>query len=225
MTKIYLADADRLADPEVFEKLYRVLPAHRKEKIDRSRFEKNKRLCMAAWLVLMYALEQEGVDHRDIRLSFGEYGKPYLTDYPELFFNLSHSGNRVMCGVSDREVGCDVQQIKTYDSKLAERFFCPEECQHIAAAGSEERDVLFFRYWTLKESFIKNLGRGLSLPLQEFCISLKGDRPVVSQQVLPAESFFFREFELDDGYRYACCSRSTEIADAQIVNCAEIIKG
>ena len=44
MTKIYLADADLLADPEVFEKLYRVLPAHRKEKIDRSRFEKNKRL-------------------------------------------------------------------------------------------------------------------------------------------------------------------------------------
>ena len=225
MTKIYLADADRVADPEMFEKLYRMLPAHRREKIDRSRFEKNKRLCMSAWLVLMYALEEEGVDNQNIRLSYGKYGKPYLTDYPDLFFNLSHSGNRVMCAVSDREVGCDVQQIKTYDRKLAERFFCPEECQHIAAAGAEERDVLFFRYWTLKESFIKNLGRGLSLPLQEFSIDLKTDSSAVSQQVLPAESFFFREFGLDDGYRYACCARKAEIADARIVDCAEFIKG
>jgi len=110
-----------------------------------------------------------------------------------------------------------VQRIKTYDGHLAERFFCPEECRDIAAVSGEERNIRFYRYWTLKESFIKNLGRGLTLPLNQFGIQLSDDRVRVMQQILPEETFYFREFDLNDGYRYACCARKAEISDVKIV--------
>lgn len=213
MTKVYLADTDRLEDPVVFQKLYRTVPMHRQEKIDAIRFAKGKRLSLGAWLLLMHALREEGVTEENIRLSYGPSGKPYLKDFPNLFFSLSHSGNRVMCAVSHEEVGCDVEPVTAGKLPLAERFFCPEESAVITSAPEAERDEVFFRFWTLKESFIKNVGRGLSLPLCEFSIHLRENGGVVAQNALPGQSFYFREFDLQDGYRYACCARQPEISD------------
>ena len=216
MTKVYLADVDRLADPALFEKLYQTVPFHRQEKIDALRFAKDKQMCLGAWLLLIHVLQEEGLGEREIKLSYGPHGKPYLADFPNVFFNLSHSGNRVLCAVSDREVGCDVQKITDFNQRLADRFFSSEECAVIAEATYEKRDGIFFRLWALKESFVKNIGRGLSLPLKEFSIDLKTESVSVIQQVLPGETFYFREFDLSDGYRYACCARQPEIGE--IVN-------
>ena len=102
----------------------------------------------------------------------GAYGKPSLEDMP-LHFNISHAEDYVICAISACEIGCDIEKIRSADLRIAERFFCPEEYSHIAHQASDaERDLLFYRYWTLKESFIKATGMGLNLPFNEFCIEL-----------------------------------------------------
>lgn len=217
MTNLYLANTDQLADPALFARLYQTVPLHRQEKIDAMKLPKGKQQCLGAWLLLMHGLKEAGINERDIRLSYGPVGKPFLSDYPELFFNLSHSGSRVFCAVSDREVGCDVERIRPADLSVADRFFTPEERQTIANAPAEEQNDMFFRLWTLKESFIKNVGCGLSMPLREFCIHLSGDDIRIDQQFLP-EELFFREFDLQDDYRYACCSRHPSISDIRIIS-------
>ena len=217
MTKVYLADTDRLEDPVVFQKLYRTVPVHRQEKIVAIRFPKGKRLSLGAWFLLMHALREAGVTEENIRLSYGPSGKPYLQDFPNLFFSLSHSENRVMCAVSFEEVGCDVEKIKAANMPLAERFFCREEYDAIVSVPPAERDEVFFRFWTLKESFIKNVGRGLSLPLSEFSIQLRESGAAVTQNVMPGQRFYFREFQLRDGYRYACCARQPGISAVTMV--------
>lgn len=216
MTKIYLAQTDQLADPALFAQLYQTVPAHRREKIDAMKFPKGKQRCLGAWLLLMHGLKEAGIHEREIHLSYGSVGKPFLTDYPELFFNLSHSGNRVLCAVSDREVGCDVELVRSADFSVAKRFFSPQEYQMMINAPAEEHNAMFFHIWTLKESFIKNVGRGLSMPLREFCINLSGDDIRIEQQFLQ-EELFFRTFDLHDGYYYACCAREPEINDIQPV--------
>lgn len=223
MTKLYLANTEPLADPDLFERFYRTVPCHRKEKIDTIKFPKGKRQCLGAWILLAYALKEAGIHQRDICLIYGPDGKPYLADFPDVHFNLSHSGRYVFCAVSNEEVGCDVQKIAAADLRVTHRFFAPEECEKIATAPEAVKNELFFRYWTLKESFIKNIGRGLSLPLQSFCIHLDGDRPSVSQSVLPEEHFYFREFDLQDGYRYACCARKPEIEDIQLIQIVDCV--
>ena len=224
MTNLYLANTDQLADPALFERLYQTVPHHRQEKIDAMKFPKGKQQCLGAWLLLMHGLKEAGIHARDIRLSYGPSGKPFLKDYPELFFNLSHSGSRVFCAVSDREVGCDVERIRPADLSVANRFFAPEERQTIANAPTEEQNAMFFRIWTLKESFIKNVGQGLSMPLNEFTVHLCDEGVHIDQQFLQ-EELFFRNFDFHDGYYYACCAREPEINDIKLVpiGCCEEI--
>lgn len=221
MTNVYLADTAGLNDPDVFQKLYRTVPAHRQEKIDSIRFPKAKCQSLGAWLLLVHALREAGITEENIRLSYGAFGKPYLEEHPNLHFSLSHSGTRVLCALSEKEVGCDAEKIKTANLDLAERFFSREECAAITSASAEERDGMFFRFWTLKESFLKNIGRGLSLPLDAFSIRLSAKDAAVAQNVLPGQDFYFREFDLQDGYRYACCTRQPEIADLKQIRLPE----
>ena len=217
MTNLYLANTDQLADPALFARLYQTAPLHRQEKINAMKFPKGKRQCLGAWLLLMHGLKEAGIHDGDVHLSYGPLGKPFLTDYPKLFFNLSHSGSRVFCAISDREVGCDVERIRPADLSVVSRFFSPEECQTIMKALLEEQNDMFFRFWTLKESFIKNVGRGLSMPLNEFTIHLSNKGVRIDQQLLQ-EELFLQDFDLHDGYSYACCARDPHIRQIQIVH-------
>ncbi|MGP1471747.1 MAG: 4'-phosphopantetheinyl transferase family protein [Schwartzia sp. (in: firmicutes)] len=90
-------------------------------------------------------------------------GKPYSPD-SRFFFNWAHSGDWVLAGVGSSPLGVDVERTRREKSWLAvaERFFRDEEKQTIAAASEEARGDLFLRYWTMKESYLKYTGEGLS---------------------------------------------------------------
>lgn len=202
--KIYTADVRPLSDAERFQTLYHQVSAQRREKVDRMRFDKDKRLSLGAGALLNAALSAEGVS--DFTMTSGQNGKPRLAHHADIHFNLSHSGTRVMCAVSDSAIGCDVEQIREMDMKIARRFFYAGEYETLMQCkDSEERSALFFRYWTLKESFMKATGLGFALALDAFCILLSEDGVSVRQSV-DKRSYSFREFDLHDGYRYAVCS-------------------
>ncbi len=96
------------------------------------------------------------------RYQYGENGKPYLEGC-SFYFNLSHSGDYVFCGVSKREIGVDIQKIQAGNElRLARRFFSPVERQALEACGDgESRRSMFFRMWTRKEAYGKLTGEGL----------------------------------------------------------------
>lgn len=108
----------------------------------------------------------------------GAHGKPFFPQYPGLFFNLSHAGKRVMCVISDRPVGCDVEEIRSGYRKVGSRYFTKEEqCFIEAGANTEECDSRFFRLWTMKESAVKATGHGLTQPLNSFTIAISDEGP------------------------------------------------
>lgn len=110
---------------------------------------------------------------------YSEKGKPFLREYPELKFNLSHSGAWGLLGVCrDREIGVDVEQVDRSFSvnDLVCRFFSPVEVPVILS--EEEPHAAFFRAWTRKEAIIKAHGDGLSLPLAQFGVSIKLEEEV-----------------------------------------------
>ena len=90
-------------------------------------------------------------------------GKPYSPE-SRVFFNWAHSGDWVLAGVGSSSLGVDVERPRREKSwhAVAERFFREEEKQKIAAASKEARGDLFLRYWTMKESYLKYTGEGLS---------------------------------------------------------------
>jgi len=94
---------------------------------------------------------------------FGEHGKPEIVDFPRQF-SLSHSGDYVLCAVSDRPIGADIQQLQTNADlrKLADRF-CPETERDavLQAADETTQRRIFFRFWTRREAYAKLTGESL----------------------------------------------------------------
>lgn len=97
---------------------------------------------------------------------YGDKGKPYFENIP-LFFSLSHSGEYVLCAVSSREVGADIQKIQPSDvMKLARRFFSePEFCALECCESDREQQGLFFGLWSRKEAYGKLTGEGIAAVL------------------------------------------------------------
>lgn len=97
----------------------------------------------------------------------GKYGKPYLLNYRDFQFNISHTKNALVVAVSDKSVGIDIEKIKAVDFKIAERFFVHEELSYIIE-NKDLQNKRFFEVWTKKEAYIKCIGKGLSIPLNQF---------------------------------------------------------
>ncbi len=173
MINLYIADVSCLKDSEIFEKKYNSLPDIRREKVDRVRFNSDKSLELGAGLLLKYALSMQNLDINDLVFSKNKYGKPYLKDYSDLHFSLSHSRERVMCAVSDKEIGCDIQYTDETNANIlniAKRFFTGKEYAALLKICEDKTKVndLFYSIWVLKESCIKACGQGLAKPLNSF---------------------------------------------------------
>lgn len=111
---------------------------------------------------------------RDWPFLIDERGRPELgprpAGVPDLRFNLTHTSGLVACAVTvAREVGIDVEQItRRILHDVPERFFSPREVADLRALPDADQQLMFFDYWTLKESYIKARGLGLALPLRHF---------------------------------------------------------
>lgn len=112
----------------------------------------------------------------------GAYGKPSVAaelNCP-VRFNVSHARGRIACAFAlDREVGIDVENAeRTVEAlRLSHRFFSPTEAATLAELPAEQRQRRFFTYWTLKEAFIKVIGMGLAMPLDQFSFELHDPGP------------------------------------------------
>jgi 4'-phosphopantetheinyl transferase len=119
------------------------------------------------------------VTPREWSIEIDERGRPELRKVPagtpDLRFNLSHTPGLIACAVTiGREVGVDVEHIRRalFHQTIPERFFSPQEVADLRARPADEQPVVFFDYWTLKESYIKARGLGLALPLGQFTFRL-----------------------------------------------------
>lgn len=132
----------------------------------------------------------------DAALAKTVLGKPYLKDWPDVQFNLSHSGAYGVCAISNAPVGVDVEMIRPLRQDVAKRFFTKTEQGYLSARPAEE----FFRLWTRKESFTKAIGKGLTLPMDRFS---------VLDDILyyGGVAWFFHAHPVENGYLTVCCQQ------------------
>ena len=201
MQKVYLLQTDILNNEKVFIREYAKMPEYRKEKINRLRFQKDKNLSLGAGILLRKGLSERGIDVVRAKIQTNDYGKPYLADSNEIFFSLSHSGSYAMASFADVENGCDIERIKECDMKIARRFYSPVEVEILEAEKDEnKRQELFYRFWTLKESYMKLTGQGMALALNSFSVYL--NEPVTVEVNNEKQNAQFFEFAIDH-YRAA----------------------
>lgn len=118
-------------------------------------------------------------------LKYGSHGKPYLENYPEVFFNLSHCDGLVVCGVSDKEIGVDCELIRRCRGNAARKIFSDSEIDLVFNSG--DPDEKFFRIWTLKEALGKAFGTGILSGLKKYEFSFENGTPAC--KLLPDKFF------------------------------------
>jgi 4'-phosphopantetheinyl transferase len=130
-------------------------------------------------LLRQYLAQLLGTPAEHIELIKNENGKPMLADSSsQLYFNYSHSGDHVaLAFCRDTAVGVDIEFAKRRTNLMgvARHFFAPAELASLEALPSELQRDRFFRYWTLKEAYLKARGEGIFLGLDKFSFELDAE--------------------------------------------------
>jgi 4'-phosphopantetheinyl transferase len=185
---------------------------------DRLRFDALKRRYLLTRALVRTALSQRVpiIAPAEWRFAQNAYGRPFIADPPDpagrLRFNVSHTDTLVvMVLASGCEVGIDVECTqRPAPLDVAQRFFSRTESADLAGLPPQHQAARFWDLWTLKESYIKARGMGLSLPLDAFTFHVGDAR--VSMQVEPrledpGSGWHFWQFALPGDHLMALCAQ------------------
>ena len=138
----------------------REISEQRREQALKFKYELGQRLCVLAYQLLKKGLREEyGITENPV-FEYNEHGKPSIVGHPEIFFNMSHCKYAVVCAISDKPIGIDVESIREYREGLVSYTMNDEEVHEIESA--ENPAVVFIRLWTMKEATMKLIGTGIS---------------------------------------------------------------
>lgn len=193
----------------VVERFRRTLEPDELDRAARFHFEKHRRHFIVGRGFMREVIGRYlQADAEALRFSYGTYGKPALASEHTLRFNLSHSGEVALLGVTlDAELGIDVERVRPdfATGDIARRYFSRVEVADFDALPAEEQAEAFFRCWTRKEAYIKAIGKGLSQPLDAFDVTLA---PGVAAALLRAQGddvtrWMMAEIDVGPGYAAA----------------------
>jgi len=196
----------------------RDLSAEELDRADRFHFERDHRrhLISHCWLRRLLGAYL-GVPASAIQFEIAAHGKPHLGGDlagSDLKFNLAHSGEIALLGVCRGvEVGVDIEKIRTMPDmmRVAARFFSMQEQAQLAQISQDLLTRAFFKCWTSKEAFIKNLGAGLYFPLDQFDVNLDPCQPArllrIAGDQREASRWQLVSLPVDEGYLGALAVR------------------
>lgn len=150
---------DKLTNDEIAA-MCRYLPESRIELSKRFYRDSDRKNCLAAFFLLLYALENEFGIKSIPETGVGRNGKPYFLSEPAIHFNISHSSGAVCCVISPDEAGIDIQEDISDYSGILEVSMSLTEIKTISE--SEESAPLCARYWSQKEAYLKYKSTGIS---------------------------------------------------------------
>lgn len=176
---IWIAVVDEVREVELAAQFDCVLTADERVRHGRFLFEKDRRRYLVTRSLVRYVLSRYiPIAPADWRFEATEFGRPTIAnDHPDthgLTFNISHSDRVVLLGVTrDVQLGVDVEDLeRRIPLDVADGFFSADEVRQLRSLPADLQPARFLDFWTLKESYIKARGKGLSLPLDQFGFDL-----------------------------------------------------
>jgi len=207
MIEIFAVQNSDALDQNLFEALFNLVSNERK--LRSKRFLRREDACRSVMgeALARYCIGiKENIPPESIIFKIGEHEKPYCELPKKTQFSISHSGTWVVCATDNQPIGIDVERIHDINMDIAQRFFSDREYSEIMAVPDQEMQKnKFFDFWTLKESYIKAIGKGLSCPLSSFSIEAGADRIfMATESDLPILNF--KSYNLGVGYKCAVCA-------------------
>lgn len=227
MTDIF---AIQLIEEAAFEKLkpelLKLLPKETIKKVNGFAHSNDTQRSLLGELLARHLLHKAtGESLPDEAFTAGEKGKPAHDGFRGIHFNITHSGDWVAVAISSGCVGVDVERMRKIPEGVARRFFSEAENQWLDSSKTEaERKDIFFTLWTLKESFLKAIGKGLTKSLSSFTILQKGNNHFELKQDEETKGFKLYNFDFTDGYKLSACAEDGEFeSEVKFVEIRELI--
>jgi len=152
-----------LFDAHAVEECLKWFPTEQAERITGFSNLSRKIEATASYSLLVEMLRSNGLLKELPLIEYAEGGKPYIKNYPELHFNLSHCRRYVAVAIHSSPVGVDIECRRKVSQSLIKKVCSEDEQQSIAVA--QDPDMEFLRLWTRKESYLKYTGTGIVEPL------------------------------------------------------------
>ncbi|MHA7962500.1 4'-phosphopantetheinyl transferase family protein [Paenibacillus sp. CAU 1782] len=196
-----------------------LVPPDRALRIKRFRHWQDQWRSLAGDVLVRYVLrERFGLPASKILFKKNPYNKPVLAG-EDVHFNVSHSGIWTVAAFHSMDIGIDIEQMGMADMELARSMFASSEYEALCSQPPEKRNRLFYDIWTRKESYLKALGAGLSLPLDSFSVTgeaggnvgvaRKGLSSVITEAG-SARRWNLCQFQVDNDYSLSACSLSQD---------------
>lgn len=218
--RIYAMHIDELPVPNVEKWSEDIVSLRTYSKIKKLKFETDKKRTLAGELLARYAITLEKkIAKTKLIFDVHENGKPYCRSFPSVHFNISHSASWVVCAVSDRPIGIDVEKMGVADMHIAQRFFAKCEYQYLQQQTNPVEG--FYKLWTLKESYIKYTGQGLSIPLNSFEFELEDKEIRLKNK---GELHFVTGKVFENYYLSVCSEELNKVMELKTITLEEIKK-
>jgi len=182
----------------------------RQHQADQYRFFDDAKRCVFSEVLLQYSFFQKVGSLKKIELEYNEFGKPFIRGKEDFSYNISHSGKWVVIAYGDMPIGVDIEKICDTEEYMPVEAFTKEERDYINGVEDEDKAKRFTQTWTLKESYVKYIGTGLSTDLNSFSIliedmiKIKGDSGIEENLKLECQLF-------QSDYYLSVCSAETEM--------------
>lgn len=166
------------------------------------------------------------INNADLFYEYNIYGKPRLNLDNNFCFNVSHSGNWVVAAVDDQQIGIDIEEIKSVEYEdISQEFFTKGEYTWLLSKNKAERKEAFYKLWTVKESYVKMVGKGLTIPLNSFSADFDiGDIICIKDVINSKIQATSKIFAFDKNYLLSICSNKKDFKiKAKFIDYDEII--
>ena len=153
-------------DEAIIEKWLAFVTPSQRERLFRYRFRADFLRSLAGEaMARIIAGERAGVEPEKLVIARPTGEKPFFSDYPEICFNVSHSGDWVVCAISDCAVGIDVEVVKKkgVNASLVRKVLTDKERAYMQMFSGAEAAAVFYQFWTMKEAYCKCVGGGLRI--------------------------------------------------------------
>ena len=187
--KVLVEDIVGEIDENRLRQALSTLPSARLELALHFRFPAGQYQSAAAWNLLARALREEYGITEAPALTYSEQGKPFFRDYPDIHFNLSHCRRGVACIVDNQPVGIDIEEIGRGTESLAHYVLNDEEIQVFQDA--ENPQIAFTKFWTMKESYLKLTGEGLTNELKTVLTPEVMKNTTITTKICPEKGYVY----------------------------------
>ncbi|NEW06732.1 4'-phosphopantetheinyl transferase superfamily protein [Paenibacillus sp. SYP-B3998] len=212
MSEIIALQIPEAISKEEYEWFLSKCTKEKQEKLARFRYPQDAYRSLFGEMLIRAMISKHLSLHQDqIKFELNAYGKPHLAGVDSFHFNVSHAGKWVVAVWARVPIGIDVEEVKSIDIRLAQRFFSKIEIDDLLAKSELDQYEYFYDLWTLKESYIKAVGKGLSIPLDSFSMRVlaNGAISVISEE----EGFHCKQYPLEQGYKLSVCAIKDDFAE------------